>query len=61
MTAADKKVTKIETPTSLAHNYILNLAFQGDDIWVAMAAGLSHGIHQSYKEGTSHEQARSRH
>ena len=60
ITAADKKVTRIETPTSLAHNYILNLAFQGEDIWVATAAGLSHGIHQSNKEGTSHEQARTR-
>ncbi|MGB2633841.1 MAG: hypothetical protein WAM58_07885 [Candidatus Acidiferrum sp.] len=60
ITAADKKVTKIETPTSLAHNYILNLAFQGEDIWVATAAGLSHGIHQSYKEGNSNEQSRTR-
>ena len=58
ITAPDKKVTKIETPTSLAHNYILNMAFQGDDIWVATAAGLSHGIHESHKEGKSNEQAR---
>jgi ligand-binding sensor domain-containing protein len=60
--SADKKETKLNTPTSLAHNYILNLAFQGNDIWVATAAGLSHGkqqnSHQSHKEGTSHEQAR---
>jgi ligand-binding sensor domain-containing protein len=59
---ADKKETKLTTPTSLAHNYILNLAFQGDDIWVATAAGLSHGMlensHRSHKEGISHEQAR---
>ena len=58
ITAPDKKVTTIETPTSLAHNYILNMAFQGDDIWVATAAGLSHGIHESHKEGKSNEQAR---
>ncbi|HUN62318.1 MAG TPA: hypothetical protein VMU53_10020 [Candidatus Sulfotelmatobacter sp.] len=58
ITSPDKKVTSIETATSLAHNYILNLAFQGDDIWVATAAGLSHGISQSHKEGTSNEQAR---
>jgi ligand-binding sensor domain-containing protein len=58
ITTPDKKVTKLETPTSLAHNYILNLAFQGDDIWVATAAGLSHGIHESHKEGKSNEQAR---
>ena len=47
ITGPDKKETKLETPTSLAHNYILNLAFQGDDIWVATAAGLSHGMHES--------------
>jgi len=61
ITGPDKKQSKLETPTSLAHNYILNLAFQGDDIWVATAAGLSHGIqesHQSHKEGKTHEQAR---
>jgi ligand-binding sensor domain-containing protein len=61
MTGPDKKVTKVETATSLAHNYIVNLAFQGDDIWVATAAGLSHGMresHQSHKEGKTNEQAR---
>ena len=35
---------RIETATSLAHNYVLGLAFQGRDIWVATADGLSHGI-----------------
>jgi ligand-binding sensor domain-containing protein len=62
ITSPDKKVNTIETPTTLAHNYVLNLAFQGDDIWVATAAGLSHGMHESqkesHKEGKSHEQAR---
>jgi ligand-binding sensor domain-containing protein len=62
ITNPDKKVSTIETPTTLAHNYILNMAFQGDDIWVATAAGLSHGMHEpqkeSHKEGKSHEQAR---
>ena len=59
ITAPDKKTNTIETPTSLAHNYILNLAFQGEDIWVATAAGLSHGFHEPHKEGKNHEQARS--
>jgi ligand-binding sensor domain-containing protein len=63
ITTPDKKTSTIETPTSVAHNYIINLAFQGDDIWVATAAGLSHGMHESekesHKEGKSHEQARS--
>ena len=27
-----------------AHHYILGVDFQGDDIWVATAKGLSHGI-----------------
>jgi len=61
ITGPDKRVMRQETATSLAHNYILNLAFQGDDIWVATAAGLSHGTHgvqESHKEGKSHEQAR---
>lgn len=58
ITGPDKKATTRETSTSLAHNYILNMAFQGDDIWVATAAGLSHGISESHKEGKSNEQAR---
>jgi ligand-binding sensor domain-containing protein len=58
ITGPDKKVTTLDTPTTLVHNYILNLAFQGQDIWVATAAGLSHGIHESHKEGKTNEQAR---
>jgi hypothetical protein len=55
ITGPDKKVTKLESPTSLAHNYILNLDFQGEDIWVATALGLSHGMRESNKEGKLHE------
>jgi ligand-binding sensor domain-containing protein len=44
VTSADGSKQRIATDTSLAHNYILNTAFQGDDIWVATAQGLSHGI-----------------
>jgi hypothetical protein len=40
------KVTSIATTTAPAHNYILGIDFQGSDIWVATAKGLSHGIHQ---------------
>jgi len=40
----DGKVTHIEVETAPAHNYILGVDFQGDDIWVATAKGLSHGI-----------------
>ncbi|HVM74629.1 MAG TPA: hypothetical protein VMT75_03230 [Candidatus Saccharimonadales bacterium] len=59
ITTADKKVQHRQTSTTLAHNYILNLTFQGDDIWVATAKGLSHGMretsHQSTKEGNRNE------
>lgn len=45
----DGKKRRLETQTSLAHNYILNMDFQGTDIWVATARGLSHGIRQPRK------------
>lgn len=38
------QATSLTTPSGLAHNYILAIDFQGDDIWVATAKGLSHGI-----------------
>jgi ligand-binding sensor domain-containing protein len=41
---ADGKVTPVAVTTAPAHNYILGVDFQGDDIWVATAEGLSHGI-----------------
>ena len=37
-------VTSISTDTAPAHQYILAVDFQGDDIWVATAKGLSHGV-----------------
>jgi ligand-binding sensor domain-containing protein len=43
---ADGKVTSIPVDTAPAHNYILGVDFQGDDLWVATAKGLSHGIRQ---------------
>lgn len=36
----------VAVETAPAHNYILGVDFQGDDIWVATAHGLSHGIRQ---------------
>jgi ligand-binding sensor domain-containing protein len=50
VTSADGSKQRFVTETSLAHSYILNTAFQGDDIWVATAQGLSHGIHAQPKE-----------
>ena len=38
------EVTRVETETAPAHHYILAVDFQGDDLWVATGAGLSHGI-----------------
>ena len=48
MTVRDAKgnVTDIPVSTGPAHNYILGIDFQGGDIWVATAEGLSHGILQ---------------
>ena len=40
------KVTEIPVTSGPAHNYILGIDFQGGDIWVATAEGLSHGILQ---------------
>ena len=41
---AQGNVTQVEVTTAPAHNYVLGIDFQGDDIWVATAKGLSHGF-----------------
>jgi hypothetical protein len=48
MTVRDAQghVTEVPVETAPAHNYILGLDFQGRDLWVATAKGLSHGIYQ---------------
>ncbi len=43
---AQGKVTPVAVTSAPAHNYVLGIDFQGDDIWVATARGLSHGVHQ---------------
>jgi len=50
ITGPDGKKSKRDAPSTLAHNYTLNMDFQGQDIWVATALGLSHGILESQKE-----------
>jgi hypothetical protein len=50
VTHADGSKQRIASPTGLAHNYILATDFQGDDIWVATAQGLSHGMRALSKE-----------
>jgi len=41
---AQGQTWNIPVTTAPAHNYIFAMDFQGDDIWVATAKGLSHGI-----------------
>src|SRR5579862_3174780 len=43
---AEGEVKKISVDSAPAHNYILGVDLQGDDTWVAIAKGLSHGIRQ---------------
>jgi ligand-binding sensor domain-containing protein len=39
-------VKKVVVQSAPAHNYVLGADLQGDDLWVATAKGLSHGIRQ---------------
>jgi ligand-binding sensor domain-containing protein len=50
-------VKKIAVQTAPAHNYILGVDFQGDDLWVATGKGLSHGIRQHGSSKSSAETA----
>jgi len=43
---AEGKVTPLKVSTAPAHNYVLGIDFQGTDIWVATARGLSHGTRE---------------
>jgi len=43
---AQGHATEVPVATAPAHNYILGIDFEGSDIWVATAKGLSHGILQ---------------
>ena len=43
---ADGSTSSITVDTAPAHNYVLAIDFQGSDVWVATAKGLSHGIRQ---------------
>lgn len=43
---ASGRVLEVPVATAPAHNYILGIDFQGQDLWVATAKGLSHGIYQ---------------
>jgi ligand-binding sensor domain-containing protein len=43
---ADGNVRDISVRSAPSHSYILAVDFQGEDIWVATAHGLSHGIRE---------------
>jgi len=43
---SDGNTSNVPVKTAPAHNYTLGIDFQGDDVWVATAEGLSHGIRQ---------------
>jgi len=49
-----KKETRIPVDSAPAHNYILGVDFQGEDLWVATAEGLSHGIRQQNTAASLH-------
>ena len=46
---------QIPVQTAPAHNYILGVDVQGDDLWVATAKGLSHGIRQKNSVAAANE------
>lgn len=43
---ANGNVTNVAVDSAPAHNYVLGIDIQGDDIWVATVKGLSHGIRE---------------
>jgi ligand-binding sensor domain-containing protein len=43
---AEGNTAAVQVDTAPAHNYVLGIDFQGEDLWVATAKGLSHGIRQ---------------
>jgi ligand-binding sensor domain-containing protein len=42
-------VSKVAVDTAPAHHYTFGIDFQGDDLWVATANGVSHGIRMKTK------------
>jgi hypothetical protein len=41
---AQGAVSRVTVGTAPAHHYTFGVDFQGDDVWVATARGVSHGI-----------------
>lgn len=42
---------EVPLEVSVAHNFMIGVDFDGDDVWVATAHGLSHGIGKGYYPG----------
>lgn len=42
---------EVPLEVSVAHNFMIGVDFDGDDVWVATAHGLSHGIGRGYYPG----------
>jgi len=55
---AQGNVTSVPVTTAPAHNYILGIDFQGEDIWVATAKGLSHGILERPEQAAIHKESK---
>jgi ligand-binding sensor domain-containing protein len=55
MTVRDAQgtVTQIAVTSAPSHNYILAVDFQGEDLWVATAHGVSHGIRLKQQKETT--------
>ena len=60
-TGADGKTAVMPAATGPAHNTVYGIDFAGDEVWLATAAGLSHGVpatRQSHAESRVIKQAR---
>ncbi len=55
---AQGNVTSVPVTTAPAHNYILGIDFQRQDIWVATAKGLSHGILERPEQAAIHTETK---
>jgi len=55
---AEGHQSSVAVTTAPAHNYIIGIDFQGDDIWVATARGLSHGILERPDHAAIHKETK---
>ncbi len=45
------KISRVAVETAPAHHYIFGIDFQGEDVWVATAKGVSHGVRMDTTKG----------